>query len=764
MRKFLLAIVIFISSISLYAQQKECNRLFVYQKNGLTSVFNMNKVDSLSFSKTNATDNLTVHNSNGIRNEFIVDKLDSLIFKNVEGRVAADINIIDYTTSSVKFDITRTASCVGFKLICMDYNSIISLSNDDLIYYINKKVSDIYYQDFKEVEFSGLQLSNNTEYAIVSVGIDEYGLLCDVVTERFVTVDENLVGEPKVTVEVTKNELNQNNTCDFTLSFTPNAATSKYSIFVAEAGVTEYQYIMFRSAEGWQNLGDMIEGWGLEFSKKGSYQYTNETPSALYEVYIQASDVNGVRAPYEVFYFRTEGLGGEGTAEVDIKLGEYVMSEWPNENYEWVLMPSQYFTFTPNDQASAYRFDVMLEETYVSDIDGFKEDLCSDPFMPTLGWFQYETLTTDFQINTGLKCVAIAAAKNSNGEWGPVTELYFTTPDKVPGSEPEANLELKADKTSILANGNDMATFTVKLNGKELESGYQLLNIEYDEFLIGNKFSTTLARTYTFVAMYNGISSNPIIIQAVEDTENITVELVADKTTIKDNGNDKVTFTVYVNDVKTDGANIFNVTENKYLTGNTFSSKTIGTYEFRATYNDVTSENITITVKGASVYAPGDFYEEDGVEGVVFYVTNDGTSGYIMSLDQATLQWSTENIQANCFSGNGKYNTEDMLKLGADKFPAAKWCADHGNGWFMPSSKELQWMWDAVSNGTHVFDNEFIKLYNDKLEDPILEDYYWSSNETTEDLGELVAFMENSVVCLDPQKNKKFLVRAVYKF
>jgi hypothetical protein len=164
------------------------------------------------------------------------------------------------------------------------------------------------------------------------------------------------------------------------------------------------------------------------------------------------------------------------------------------------------------------------------------------------------------------------------------------------------------------------------------------------------------------------------------------------------------------------------------------------------------------------VYAPGDFYEEDGVEGVVFYVTDGGTSGYIMSLDEAVLQWSTENVWANCISVRGEWNTEDMLKLGADKYPAAKWCADHSDGWFMPSSRELGWMWNAVTNGTLAYDREFIKLYNDKLEDPISEDYYWSSNETSEYLAEVVVFIDDSVVCLDPQKSSYFCVRAVRKF
>lgn len=104
------------------------------------------------------------------------------------------------------------------------------------------------------------------------------------------------------------------------------------------------------------------------------------------------------------------------------------MNDWYGE-----MLPSQFLTFTPNDQTSAYRFGVYLAENYNADVEGYQEDLYTEPSMPTPGWFQYETLTTDYQIDPGTSCVAIAAAKNSNDEWGPVTELFFTTPDNVNG-------------------------------------------------------------------------------------------------------------------------------------------------------------------------------------------------------------------------------------------------------------------------------------------------------------------------------------------
>ena len=73
-------------------------------------------------------------------------------------------------------------------------------------------------------------------------------------------------------------------------------------------------------------------------------------------------------------------------------------------------------------------------------------------------------------------------------------------------------------------------------------------------------------------------------------------------------------------------------------------------------------------------------------------------------------------------------------------------------------------MWDAISEGTHNFDNASVAAYNKLLTDnggmPFVETYYWSSNETADDLVELIAFMNDSVVCLDPQKTYAYTVRA----
>ncbi|MBQ6938438.1 MAG: hypothetical protein IJN35_01175, partial [Muribaculaceae bacterium] len=73
---------------------------------------------------------------------------------------------------------------------------------------------------------------------------------------------------------------------------------------------------------------------------------------------------------------------------------------------------------------------------YDTDPEAIKAELCSEPPMPMSNWFFYEEITTDYQIDPNTEVVVIAAAKNVKDEWGPVTEVRFTTPAEA--SNPDA--------------------------------------------------------------------------------------------------------------------------------------------------------------------------------------------------------------------------------------------------------------------------------------------------------------------------------------
>ena len=185
-------------------------------------------------------------------------------------------------------------------------------------------------------------------------------------------------------------------------------------------------------------------------------------------------------------------------------------------------------------------------------------------------------------------------------------------------------------------------------------------------------------------------------------------------------------------------------------------------------------------VKPAITYEIGKIYDINGTEGVAYAIKTDKqnrTWAYFFSMDEADLQWSTENVWCNCISDKGSWNTYDPFDpkysqaeggvRDINNYPAFKWCMEHGDGWFMPSSDELQWMWDAISDGTHDFDNASVAAYNKLLTDnggmPFFETYYWSSNETANDMIEVIAFMSDSIVSLAPYKSNTLTVRATYR-
>lgn len=399
MKKILLALSTIILNLSVFAQSSDVNRLVINQLNGTYEAHKLENVDYINF-------------------------------VNVEGEVKANVDILDVSLDKIVLSVTRTEACQGFKLICVPSIKISNLDDTYLAEFIDGQSVDIYYQDFTSGELTGIELEPNTNYTIATVGIDEYDVLCDVSRADFTAPALPLVGNPFVDTEVIDAQYKE-----FTIKFTPNSDVSKYSVIAGEKGTLEDQFEMFAPMFGYANIGQMIEGWGVQYTAEESHTWTNQAPSTDYEIYIQAWDSEGTMAPYQVAEVSTLYLGGEGTAEVTIRLGDYKLADWGGE-----MLPSQYITYIPNDQASSYRIGVYTAEIYDAEVEAIKSELCSEPPMPTVGWFQYEELTADYQINPNTECVAIAAAKNINGEWGPITELRFTTPAETPSNLPASKV------------------------------------------------------------------------------------------------------------------------------------------------------------------------------------------------------------------------------------------------------------------------------------------------------------------------------------
>lgn len=133
----------------------------------------------------------------------------------------------------------------------------------------------------------------------------------------------------------------------------------------------------------------------------------------------------------------------------------------------------------------------------------------------------------------------------------------------------------------------------------------------------------------------------------------------------------------------------------------------------------------TIIFETSAPYAVGDYYYDGTKEGVVFEVWDNGNSGKIVSMKQSAvlLQWSYDETEQKRLIGadsetNGAYNMAKVKAVSGweSKYPAFKWCADLGEGWYLPSKEEL----------ITIYKNE--DKLNSNLTDK-LSDWYWSSTE-----------------------------------
>jgi len=104
-------------------------------------------------------------------------------------------------------------------------------------------------------------------------------------------------------------------------------------------------------------------------------------------------------------------------------------------------------------------------------------------------------------------------------------------------------------------------------------------------------------------------------------------------------------------------------------------------------------------------YVIGNYYNVNGVQGIVYKVEADSTKGMLVSLDETTVMWvDTNNISIRYVSTgavdseNGVENMKKVEEKGFANFPAFDWCnkKNTGNikGWYLPSSYEL---WDVAN-------------------------------------------------------------------
>lgn len=94
----------------------------------------------------------------------------------------------------------------------------------------------------------------------------------------------------------------------------------------------------------------------------------------------------------------------------------------------------------------------------------------------------------------------------------------------------------------------------------------------------------------------------------------------------------------------------------------------------------------------------GDRYSQDGKEGIIFAVSDDGQHGKIVSIDETKCFWSTKWEETGASDENDGMKNLRMIQAiegWHEKYPAFAWCADKGKGWYLPALNELKTLYES---------------------------------------------------------------------
>lgn len=381
---------------------------------------------------------------------FLVERIDSVSFVSQEGRVAADVEYKGFysgaTGDTVALSVTRTPQCVGFKIACLSKVRADRLSTEDAIAnYLDNSDSEILFQDFVDGRLHGFDFAfkPNAEYAIITVGYDQYQIPCGATRTNFTTPKKDLVGDCSINYTI-----DNVTTSDITVTFTPGAGVAGYAAILFLAGTAEENFAMMGPMFGFETLGDYVKGFGFNNAGQATNTWERNNPGTDYEIYVQAWDVNGTFADMVIIPVTTKKLGGEGVAQMEITIGDF----GGDAQYGYY----QVVTYTPNDQTSMHRDIIMDKAVYDKEwnddkvIELLKTDYPMDP-----DWNQFGVDDAYWTVDPNTSYIAFSLAQNINEEWGPLAKKEFTTPDAPASQKKQSDSVMKRKMVKNVISGNN---------------------------------------------------------------------------------------------------------------------------------------------------------------------------------------------------------------------------------------------------------------------------------------------------------------------
>lgn len=359
---------------------------------------------------------------------FAIDKVQEVNFARVDGEIKATIAFDSYVKKDdgqdmLKLAITRSESCESYCIDVLPANLAKLYDDDTMARYFEQKNSQKMYEDFTSGELTGIELKGNTNYTVITLGYDQYGVPGETSRADFTTPKEQTVGTPSVTCN-----FDEITGTSFTVTVTPNADCGEYFLVQLGRGELEKQFEEWGARMGYANIGDMIKGFAW-YGHKDVYTQTfgDLLPCTDYDLIILPTDVNGTYGDIITVPVTTAKQGGEGVAEMTITY-DAVGGDAENGYYLPV-------TYTPNDQTSIHH-DLLIEKNFFNQ-NYTDESLAAlmksdtNPFNPyDTYWNAIGVKNEKWNCTPGETYYAVSIAKNANGEYGPFAKVEIVTAPK----------------------------------------------------------------------------------------------------------------------------------------------------------------------------------------------------------------------------------------------------------------------------------------------------------------------------------------------
>ena len=158
-----------------------------------------------------------------------------------------------------------------------------------------------------------------------------------------------------------------------------------------------------------------------------------------------------------------------------------------------------------------------------------------------------------------------------------------------------------------------------------------------------------------------------------------------------------------------------------------------------------------------TIYNIGDYYDVNGVKGVVYKISDEGRHGMIVSMDEpyGFRKWSIETVETGATDFyDGKSNMNLIISnFDLEQYPAFEWCNSKNvgdvTGWYLPAFYEL----GDIVNARSVINETLANNGGAEFMDAV----YWSSSEDT--FAKASSYPSNGY-----SKEEYHKVRAVHSF